>query len=101
VLNELITNALKHGFSDGRAGTIRVEFNKTESGLARLAVKNDGISLPLGFESRSSPSLGLHLVSTLASQLNAELEVVREAGTLFQLKFQLPQEQEHAGRADS
>jgi len=100
VLNELITNALKHGFSDGRAGTVRVEFNRTADGLARLAVRNDGISLPLGFESRNSPSLGLHLVSTLASQLNAELEVVRDAGTLFQLTFQLSQEQEHASRAN-
>ncbi len=99
VLNELITNALKHGFSDGRAGTIRVEFSKTAVGRVRLAVKNDGVALPEGFESRDSPSLGLHLVSTLASQLNAELEISRDAGTAFQLTFALPEA--HASAADS
>ena len=97
VLNELITNALKHGFSDGRPGTIRVEFSKTDAGLARLAVSNDGIGLPLGFDSQSSLSLGLHLVSTLATQLDAELEVVRGAATTFQLKFQLPEEPSAGG----
>jgi PAS domain S-box-containing protein len=99
VLNELITNALKHGFRDGRAGTIRVEFSRTSGGGVRLAVKNDGISLPEDFESPGSPSLGLHLVSTLARQLDAELLVTRDRGTSFQLKFQLPEE--HALRAHS
>ena len=99
VLNELITNALKRGFKDGRAGTIRVEFSRTPGGGVRLAVKNDGIRLPEDFEYPASPSLGLHLVSTLARQLNAELEVTRERGTAFQLKFQLPEE--HAQRAHS
>jgi PAS domain S-box-containing protein len=99
VLNELITNALKHGFKDGRAGTIRVEFSRTTENGVRLAVKNDGIGLPDDFESPSSPSLGLHLVSTLARQLDAELQVTRDHGTTFQLRFQLPEE--HARRAHS
>lgn len=99
VLNELITNALKHGFRDGRAGTIRVEFSRTSGSGVRLAVKSDGIRLPDDFESPQSPSLGLHLVSTLARQLNAELEVTRDRGTAFQLRFQLPEE--HAAGARS
>jgi PAS domain S-box-containing protein len=99
VLNELITNAIKHGFRDGRAGVIRVEFSRRAGGFVRLAVKNDGIRLPDALESGNSPSLGLHLVSTLASQLGATLEVERELCTAFQLTFKLPEE--NPVRADS
>ena len=96
----IIIGALKYeDFSGLGTGTIRVEFSRTGPSGVRLAVKNDGIRLPDDFESPHSPSLGLHLVSTLARQLNAELEVTRERGTAFQLKFQLPEE--HARSAHS
>jgi two-component sensor histidine kinase len=90
VLNELISNALKHGFKDGRAGTIRIELAKTDDTLVRLAVSNNGIALPDGFDWRDSPSLGLHLVAALASQLDGKLEVKRHGGTTFELTFPVP-----------
>ena len=87
VLNELITNALKHGFTDGRPGTIRVEFSRLEGGRFRLAVKDDGVGLPEGFAIATSESLGLQLVSTLSHQLDAELEVTGREGVSVQLTF--------------
>jgi two-component sensor histidine kinase len=87
VLNELITNALKHGFTDGRSGSIRVEFARIEDGRFRLAVKDDGVGLPRGFDIATSDSLGLQLVSTLSRQLGAELEVTSREGTFVQLTF--------------
>lgn len=91
VLNELITNALKHGFKDGRSGKIRIELTRQSRSRVRLAVTNDGIPLPVGFEANGSlRSLGLQLVTTLAVQLNGELEIERSNGTAFRLSFPLP-----------
>ncbi|WP_394836016.1 PAS domain S-box protein [Pendulispora rubella] len=87
VLNELITNALKHGFRDGRQGTIRVELAKLDMGRLRLAVKDNGIGLPLDLDIRKSDSLGLQLICTLSEQLDAELEVNGAGGASFQLTF--------------
>jgi two-component sensor histidine kinase len=90
ILNELIGNALKHGFTDGRSGTVRVRFERLHGRELRLTVSNDGVELPSGFETQSSPSLGLHLVSTLAGQLGGLLQVQRRPGTSFQLNFATP-----------
>jgi PAS domain S-box-containing protein len=87
VLNELITNALKHGFPDGRAGTVRVELTQQGEGYVRLAVADDGVGLPDGYEVAKAESLGLQLVCTLAEQLDAPLVVSGEGGAVFQLTF--------------
>ncbi len=85
VLNELITNALKHAFKDGR-GVLRVELKRVESRL-RLTVSDDGVGLPPELDLSRSPSMGLQLVTTLAKQLEAEVVVSRDHGTSFQLTF--------------
>ena len=87
LLNELITNALKHAFNDGRSGTIRVAFERIEGGRLRLTVSDDGVGLPPGYDVRNSESLGLQLVSTLSDQLDAELEIDGRGGATFQLTF--------------
>jgi two-component sensor histidine kinase len=87
VLNELITNSLKHAFGDGRPGTIRVELAPTACGRLRLAVKDDGVGLPEGMDVHKARSLGLQLVCTLAEQLDATLEVDGRGGSAFQLTF--------------
>ena len=81
ILNELITNALRHAFPGGRSGTIRVELGYVAGGAFRLAVRDDGVGLPPGLDVGTAPSLGLQLVSMLAEQLNAGLEVDRDHGT--------------------
>ena len=85
ILNELITNALRHAFPDGRSGTIRVELGYVAEGAFSLAVRDDGVGLPPGVEVGTAPSLGLQLVSMLAEQLNAGLEVDRDHGTRVRL----------------
>jgi two-component sensor histidine kinase len=87
VLNELVTNSLKHAFPDGRSGHVRVEFARLEDGRCRLAVADDGVGLPVGFDIATSDSLGLQLVSTLSNQLDAELEVTGGEGISVQLTF--------------
>jgi two-component sensor histidine kinase len=84
LLNELITNALRHAFPDGRAGTVRVELAPAGAGL-RLSVSDDGIGLPDGLDPTRSSSLGLQIVHTLVKQLHADLEVEVAAGTCFRI----------------
>jgi PAS domain S-box-containing protein len=86
ILNELISNALKHAFHDRKRGRIRVELARFERNL-RLTVADDGVGLPTGFDARRSTSMGLQLVHTLARQLEADLIVKSDGGASFQLIF--------------
>ena len=72
ILNELITNALKHAFRDGRSGTIRVSLARIE-GRVELEVSDDGVGLPPGVDLQSSGSLGMQLIRMLSKQVGADL----------------------------
>jgi PAS domain S-box-containing protein len=87
ILNELITNALKHAFPGGRLGTVRIDIKRIGDGKMRLRVADDGIGIAPETEIGKTDSLGLHLVTTLAEQLNAELDVDGRDGTSYQLTF--------------
>jgi PAS domain S-box-containing protein len=87
LLNELISNALEHGFPDGRSGSITVSMEEAGGGHCRMSVRDDGVGLPAGFEIGSSGSLGLRLVSILARQIDGELEVRSGAGAEFIVTF--------------
>jgi two-component sensor histidine kinase len=81
VLNELVTNAARHAFRDGRRGTIHVELERVAQSGLRLVVADDGAGIELGTRTR----LGLRLVRMLAEQLDARLEVESGRGTCFRL----------------
>ena len=85
ILNELMTNALKHAFRNGQSGTIRVELTSVGGGELRLVVADNGVGLPAGLDLERTPSLGLQLVRMLAQQLGAGLEVEASGGTIFRL----------------
>jgi PAS domain S-box-containing protein len=87
IINELITNALKHAFRDRRNGTIWVGLTSADPGRLRLTVRDDGFGLPAGFEVDSVNSMGLQLVTTLCEQLAGTLEVTCNPGACFQLTF--------------
>jgi two-component sensor histidine kinase len=86
IVNELVTNSLKHAFPRERPGTIRVAAQETGDGI-ELVVEDDGVGLPKHVDPQSGHSLGLDLVFTLARQIKAEVEVARDEGTLFRLKL--------------
>jgi two-component sensor histidine kinase len=87
IVNELVTNALKHAFPDGRAGTVRVSLAESPEGILDLMVQDDGVGMPAGIDPRKTVSLGLDLVITFAEQLNAEVTINREGGTRFGFRF--------------
>jgi two-component sensor histidine kinase len=87
IINELVTNALKHGFPDGRTGTVQVVFHQLAPDRMELRVTDDGIGLPADIDPRRATTLGLELVFTFADQLGAEATVERGAGTTFRFRF--------------
>jgi two-component sensor histidine kinase len=87
IVNELVTNALKHAFPGGRQGRIVVGiFDRGES-LTEFSVRDDGRGLPEGFTMHQVETLGMQLVATLSTQLDGVLTVEREAGTGFRVQF--------------
>jgi len=91
ILNELITNALKHAFPDGRSGLIRIEARveaQSHQDYVNLAVIDDGVGVPDDLDAQKSKSVGgLQIVEILARQLRGTWELKREAGTTFRLSF--------------
>jgi PAS domain S-box-containing protein len=89
IVNELLTNALKHAFVGRSEGHIHVAFRQAEENLVELTVTDDGIGLPPCVDIRTVESMGLTLVSSLTQQLQGTIDVDRSSGTCFHLKFPL------------
>jgi predicted ATPase/two-component sensor histidine kinase len=89
IVNELVSNALKHAFPEGRAGRVRVELRPSGGQRLVLVVSDDGVGLPLGLDLARVDSLGLQLVHDLTDQLHGTLEVSRELGTTFTVAFEV------------
>ena len=89
ILNELLSNSLKHAFPGGRKGVIRIRLRSFGDGFVELAVSDDGKGLPAGFQHDKSQSLGLQVVQTLVHQLRGNLSVSRDEGTTFGFRWQL------------
>lgn len=88
IVNELVSNALKHAFNERSVGNIVVRLTR-EAGVATLLVSDDGVGLPSELEVAESPSLGLRLVSNLARQLDGELSWETRRGVSWRLSFPL------------
>lgn len=82
IVNELLSNALKHAFPAGRRGTITVSGTNND-GTIRIAVADDGAGIPASFDWRNAGSLGLRLVTSLADQLGGTVDLDRTSGTTF------------------
>ena len=91
VINELISNCLKHAFPEDRTGTITFIFNtnKIEGGLEyNMVVSDNGIGIPEALDIRKTKSLGLQLIITLVEdQLRGVIDLDRTEGTEFRIKF--------------
>jgi two-component sensor histidine kinase len=86
LITELVSNAYKHAFADGRSGTITISVEQLGEQFA-LSVADDGVGLPKGLDYRQTTTLGLQLVTALANQLNGTVELEQEGGTLFRVTF--------------
>lgn len=84
ILNELISNALKHAFPDGRPGRIQVDLERDDERI-HLEVRDDGVGLPDSFELESAPTLGVQLVKAVSTQLGASVRFETSGGTIARI----------------
>jgi PAS domain S-box-containing protein len=104
IINELVSNALKYAFPDGRAGEIGIELSQTnpraEMNQARngalpdvnpsdltLIVQDNGVGLPPNFDITNTQSLGMTLIRGLVDQLEGTLTIEVDVGTKFCIRF--------------
>lgn len=89
VLNELLTNAYKHAFKDGRQGTVTVTLARNGSDVD-VSVADDGPGIPPGFDPASADSLGMRLSNNIVSfQLKGTLTFSPPPGTTATIHFDL------------
>jgi len=85
VVNELVTNALKHAFPGKRKGVITISMNK-KKGQLELIVADNGIGIQT--DDIENDTLGMSLVSILVKdQLNGTLEIDKDGGTMVKIQF--------------
>jgi len=89
ILNELIVNVFKHAFEGREKGEVVIKLDERK-GKIKLSVIDNGIGLPDNFEPEEMDSLGMTLVSTLAKQLKATLQVEADdpSGSIFSITFE-------------
>ena len=87
IANELVSNTLKHAFPHGTSGTVSVECYQTGDREIHLFVKDNGIGFPENLDFRKTNSMGFQVVCTLTEQLEGTIELLRQTGTDFYLRF--------------
>jgi two-component sensor histidine kinase len=87
IMNELISNALKHAFPRGREGTISIG-GVYEGDLITLVVRDDGVGIPAEIDWKNTPSLGLRLITSLTEQVDGTIMLDRTRGTAFTIVLQ-------------
>ncbi|XDD50954.1 histidine kinase dimerization/phosphoacceptor domain -containing protein [Leptospira sp. WS92.C1] len=87
IINELITNSLKHGLANSSSGSIRIHFTRENNSLT-LEVSDDGNGLPEeSLRNRNPSSLGLSLVESLAKQIGGKVDILNQEGACVKLRF--------------
>jgi PAS domain S-box-containing protein len=89
ILNELVSNCLKHAFPDGQGGEVRITLQQVSASQATLIVQDNGRGIPAEIDVQNPDSLGLQLVHALAGQLRGTIALDRAEGTAFILTFHL------------
>ena len=95
IINELVSNALKHAFPKGRAGRVMVDLHKTPQQQLVLKIADDGVGLSPELDVRQTGTLGHQLVFMMAEKLRGSVEVTRDHGTAFRIAFQARQADEN------
>ncbi len=80
IINEIVSNSLKHAFKSERKGEIYIELSQTEPDRFRLVIADNGVGMPEGFSLESSDSLGIQLIQALTDQLEGVMHVESKPG---------------------
>ena len=86
IINEIITNSLKYAFPPGREGVVWINFHKNGDEYF-LEAGDDGVGISDDVDLKKSDSLGMLLVNSLTAQIDGELELDSQGGTIFRINF--------------
>jgi len=87
IINELVSNSLKHAFPAGKKGEISIDLHSDNENRFTLIVSDNGVGFPKDLDFRNTESLGLQLVTTLTNQLDGSIELDSSGGTTFRIRF--------------
>ena len=86
IINELVSNAIKHAFKEDEMGEIRIILERDDDHYV-LTINDSGRGLSDEIDYDNPVSLGLKLVNALVNQLDGKLEVEIDSGTIFKINF--------------
>ena len=89
IINELISNFIKHGIHESTEGKIRISIENLNGNRADLIVEDENNSLPIQSDIQDSQPLGLRIVHILADQIDGDIKIDTSMGTKFKLSFPL------------
>ena len=87
IVNELISNSLKHAFPDGKKGEIFISMHLNSDNKYDLIFKDNGIGFSSDIDLKNTDSLGLQLVTSLTSQLGGKIKLTSNGFTQFEIIF--------------
>jgi len=87
MVNELVSNSLKHAFNGRENGTVQIQMHSRESGTIELIVEDNGVGMPQDLDIRETRSLGMQLIHNLVTQIDGNLSVENKDGTQFKILF--------------
>jgi len=87
IVQELLSNSVKHAFPQGKKGEICVGLHSDKKGVINFVVSDNGIGFPEEIDFRKAQTLGLQMVNDLTRQINGTIELNRKGGTAFKIKF--------------
>jgi len=83
IINELVSNAVKHAFPGGKKGVVSVKLFKKGKNKGAFIVSDNGIGFPADVDFRNPQTLGLQIATDLVKQVRGEIELDRKGGTTF------------------
>jgi PAS domain S-box-containing protein len=86
IINELVSNAFKHAFPDGKSGEIQIHLAKKLDRYT-IMVKDTGVGIPKDVDLENTQTLGLQLVNDLVNQIEGSYEMQSDGGTAFKIVF--------------
>ncbi len=92
IINELVSNALKHAFVPDNSGMIDIVIRTLSAGRMEIVVADNGIGLAAPLADAEKKSLGLRLIDTLTTQLDGTLAIETDNGTRFSITMNVPEQ---------
>jgi PAS domain S-box-containing protein len=87
LVNELISNVLKHAFPHEKKGEMLIELSRMDDGRTSLQVRDTGVGVPPDFDIKTSDSLGMQLIDDLTMEIGGVMELDHSRGCCFKILF--------------